>query len=302
MGQAAPPNLALHRTAAAFRFRAALKLLHPIGEGGESMTDPEYSDQLGEGGESITDPQYSDRPRPPEDGYRWRQFLEDQDARPLAWHGTSSVFCGSIRESGLDPNRDRHELEVIDRLLRILPKEGRSSALCSAAAVLSTWTQTTASSKTLCFTFDYVRALRYAVRYRGGETFEHLAVALDCTLRDYFDALPQSDLIWAHAEQRRISELLRTHRPLVLGVRFEHDLFDNQDSLKFLNSRSAFRAAVNGPLFPARVTGHYSPGLTCRGAEFRASKPIPPERIERWNELDEREELLVKQFFSKPGI
>lgn len=245
--------------------------------------------------------EYTDRLRPPNDGYVWHQFLKDQESRPLVWHGTSAVFRESIRRTGLDLTIDRPQLEVIARLLKLVPiesLEGRSSDLCNAILVLSTFTQSTASEKTLCFTFDYVSALDYAVRYRGGETLHHLLIALDHTVRECSRALQQSDLQWVHIQQRKFTRLLSNHRPLLLGVRFDPELFESRESLAFLNARSALQAALKNPLFPAWVTGYYSPKRIIRGVEFRASRPIPPERIEPWIELDESDQQRVAQFFS----
>jgi hypothetical protein len=173
-----------------------------------------------------------------------------------------------------------------------------SRDLALAICVLGTFTQSTASSKTLCFTFDYVNALHYALRNRGGETLHNLLIALECTVREDSAALEQSDLEWARAQQRKFSKLLASHRPLLVGVRFHPELLENHKDLDLLNVRSAFDAALKDSYFPALITGHYSPGTIFRGTEFRASRPIPPEQIACWKELDEGEQQSAERFFS----
>jgi hypothetical protein len=247
-------------------------------------------------------PEYRDRPRPPKDSYLWHQFLKEQESRPLAWHGTSTVFRESIQRTGLNPNIDRRELEVVARLLKMWPPKSLNSCsrdLAEAICVLGAFTQSTASSKTLCFTFDYVNALHYALRNRGGETLHNLLIALECTVREGSAALQQSDLGWARAQHRKFSKLLASHRPLLLGVRFHPELLEDHKHLDLLNVRSAFDAALKDSYFPALIIGHYSPGRIFRGTEFRASRSIPPEQIAYWKELDEGEQQSAERFFSR---
>ena len=113
-------------------------------------------------------PESPEKPSKPNDGYQWDVFFDDQAARPLIYHGASSIFEPSIRRYGFAFDQRPYKDFDLDRCISILSQIEGSRAITIGRAVIDTYTKGTERISGFCFTFDYVFAMRFALMYRGG--------------------------------------------------------------------------------------------------------------------------------------
>jgi hypothetical protein len=115
-------------------------------------------------------------PKPPNDGYDWNRFFEDQSVRPYIHHGSSSIFADSIERYGVSYTKLPYDLEDIERVVRVFEYHNMPGPYGFVRLLRAYALGSSRNARSLAFTFDWYRAARYAL-YRCGETLEHSATA-----------------------------------------------------------------------------------------------------------------------------
>jgi hypothetical protein len=230
----------------------------------------------------------------PVDTYAWDVFMQDQAERPLLFHGTSAGFRESIERYGLPHRRRPYKVRQIHRVLSIL----RRNALIrpGSDAVLQTWTRSSVRERGYSLTFDWANALHFAVTNRCGETIEIFFRLLhEAWTSGRVAELPEPERGEVTAAYTWVSELVKGHNPLVVGVRFDPRWFSDA-RVSFFTDREVFKKLGRIPGLDRRemYVGSYDPNnvYMCRGEELPSIRDIPPSAIIsltefRWNnELD----------------
>jgi hypothetical protein len=222
-------------------------------------------------------------PKPPEDGYDWNRFFEDQSVRPYIHHGTSSIFADSIKRYGVSYKRLPYDLQDIERVVRLfdnhnLPGPNGYVGLLRAYALGSS-----RNSRSLGFTFDWYRAARYAL-YKCGETFDHLLQVLRWGLEEKRASFSSEEIDFLTAMERRVASMAAGHRPLIISADFRPEWFHGTS---FFTDREAFRDK-NDAKFRDFLVNSFRVG------EFVTKTDIPPEAIRVMTTWDMDHETAIR--------
>lgn len=223
----------------------------------------------------------SPHPSRPDDGYDWDRFFGDQQGVPWIFHGTSVLHEEGIRSTGLAFSSRPYDNSEIEQVVGILGGH-RLYGPQGSLGVLAAFTASTAIEQSVSLTFDWVRACRYAVLNRGGETLEYLLRNVDWALEpDQIAVLSPTERALLVGIQARLGAIAARHVPLVVAAELPRDWFGR---LPFFADRNAFRVDAEGPMSERdQFLGvHYDPaassartGLTHGGTEFRVPQVSP---------------------------
>lgn len=233
-------------------------------------------------------------PPPPGDGYDWEIFFGDQPASPWLFHGTSSINEASITAHGLTFDRSPYDVEQIARVVRLF-RHHELHGPRGDIGVLNAFTGATAYLRTVSLTFDWVRACRYAVLNRGGETLENLDRCLAWALAEHRELLAPAELDFLSTLHGRVSSQIADHRALIVSVELDPSWLEPRHRA-FFTDRDAYTAeAAKGRtcelLGRWRYLGYHAPGIMAPGLEIPVSRRIPPKRIREMRVFDVDEEL-----------
>lgn len=229
-------------------------------------------------------------PVPPARAYDWDRFYGDQVAKPLMFHGTSTLYRTDIEQYGLAFARRPYDNSEVAEVVRIFQTH-RVHGPHASEAVLQVYTASTARAAAVSLSFDWIRACRYAL-YRGGETMEQLLTSVEWILDpERADILSADEHAFLSELNSRISATAHEHTPLVVGVEMPDEWLAAEP---FFSSREAF---LEGQKLRAPFRGqdllagnHSVTGASANGKEFRVSD-APAEWIKAWVTFEATEEI-----------